>query len=141
MLASEGPDSRVYGSEFEFLNKWWWWSYNVNVRHIWCMSVMNDRRYILWISIIKEYDGCPSFMNEMNVHHVWRTHILNSGCQSYMYDGCPSYLMYYSHNYPSYVWTSFVIETVETFRRRNKLKRYGEFWSTYGIDGIWSERM
>ena len=38
LLASEGPDSRVYGSEFELLNKWWWLSYNINVRHIWWMS-------------------------------------------------------------------------------------------------------
>ena len=53
------------------------------------------------MSIIYKYDECPSFMNEMNVHHIWRMHVLNSGCQSYMYDGCPSYLMYYSHKCPS----------------------------------------
>ena len=55
LLASEGPDSRVYGSEFELLNKWWWWSYNVNVRHIWWMSVMYDRNHILW----NPQCGCP----------------------------------------------------------------------------------
>ena len=49
---------------------------------------MYDRRHILWMSIIKEYDGCPSCMTY--------------GCQSYMYDGCPSYLMFYSHKFPSY---------------------------------------
>ena len=42
LLASEGPDSRVYGSEFELLNKWWWWSW-----HIMLMSV--------------KYDGCQSW--------------------------------------------------------------------------------
>ena len=70
------------------------------------------------MSIIYEYDECPSFMNEMNVHHVWHAHVLNSGC--------PSYLMYYSHKCPSYMWTSFVMEPMESFSRRNKLKRYGE---------------
>ena len=44
------------------------------------MDVSHDRRHtILWMSIIKiwwmsnkhEYDGCPSFMNMMNVHHLW----------------------------------------------------------------------
>ena len=95
LLASEGPDRRVYASEFELLNKLWWWSYIVNVRHIWWTSVMYDRRHILWMSIINEYDGCPSCMTY--------------GCQSYMYDGCPSYLMFYSHKFPSYMWTSFVI--------------------------------
>ena len=53
------------------------------------------------MSIIYKYDECPSFMNEMGVHHIWRMHVLNSGCQSYVYDGCPSYLMYYSHKCPS----------------------------------------
>ena len=90
MLDSEGPISRV--------------------------SVTYDRRHMLWMSIINEYDGrpinmnmmdvhhyeydeCPSFMNDMNVHHVLRTHALNSGRQSYMYDECPcpSYLMYFSY--------------------------------------------
>ena len=70
LLASEGPDRRVYASEFELLNKLWWWSYIVNVRHIWWTSVMYDRRHILWMSIINEYDGCPSCMTY--------------GCQSYM---------------------------------------------------------
>ena len=127
LLASEGPDRRVYASEFELLNKLWWWSYIVNVRHIWWTSVMYDRRHILWMSIINEYDGCPSCMTY--------------GCQSYMYDGCPSYLMFYSHKFPSYMWTSFVMEAMESFSRRNELKRYGEFWSTYVIDGIGRERM
>ena len=127
LLASEGPDRRVYASEFELLNKLWWWSYIVNVRHIWWMSVMFDRRHILWISIITEYDGCPSCMTY--------------GCQSYMYDGCPSYLMFYSHKFPSYMWTSSVMEAMESLSRRNELKRYGEFWSTYVIDGIGRERM
>ena len=71
LLASVGPDSRVYWSEFELLNKWWWWSYNINVCHIWWMSVMYDSRYILWMSIINEFNGYPSFMNMMNVHHFW----------------------------------------------------------------------
>ena len=79
------------------------------------------------MSIIYEYDECPSFMNEMNVHHVWRTHVLNSGCQSYMYDGCPSYLLFSSHKCPSYMWKSFVMEATESFRRQNKLKRFVNF--------------
>ena len=99
LLASERPDRRVYASEFELLNKLWWWSYIVNVRHIWWTSVMYDRRHILWMSIINEYDGCPSCMTY--------------GCQSYMYDGCPSYLMFYSHKFPSYMWRSFVMEAME----------------------------
>ena len=127
LLATEGPDRRVFASGFELLNKLWWWSYIVNVRHIWWMSVMYDRRHILWMSIINEYDGCPSFMTY--------------GCQSYMYDGCPSYLMFYSHKFPSYMWTSSVMEAMESLSRRNELKRYGEFWSTYVIDGIGRERM
>ena len=93
------------------------WSYIVNVRHIWWTSVMYDRRHILWMSIINEYDGCPSCMTY--------------GCQSYMYDGYPSYLMYYSHKCPSFTWTSSVMEPMESFCRRNELKRFGEFWSTY----------
>ena len=48
-----------------------------------------------------------------------------------MYDGSPSYLMYYSHKCPSYMWTSFVIEAMESFSRQNKLKRYCDFGSTY----------
>ena len=59
LLASEGPDSRVYGSEF-----------NVNVRHIWWMSVMIDvTLYCGCPSLI--YDGCPINMNMMDVHHLW----------------------------------------------------------------------
>ena len=76
------------------------------------------------MSIIYKYNECPSFMNEMNVHHIWRMHVLNSGCQSYMYDGCPSYLMYYSHKCPSFTWTSSVMEPMESFSRRNKMVNF-----------------
>ena len=115
LLASEGPDRRVYASEFELLNKLWWWSYIVNVRHIWWTSVMYDRRHILWMSIINEYDGCPINMNMMDVHHLWiwwMSIIYEYGeCPSFkmyarrvlwmpvIYDGCPSYLRYYSHKW------------------------------------------
>ena len=70
LLASEGPDSRVYGSEFELLNKWWWWSYNVNVRQIWWMSVMIDVTLYCGCPSLT-YDGCPINMNMMDVHHLW----------------------------------------------------------------------
>ena len=35
------------------------------------MSVMYDRRHVLWISIINRYDGSPLNMNMMGVHHLW----------------------------------------------------------------------
>ena len=91
LLASEGPDRRVYASEFELLNKLWWWSYIVNVRHIWWTSVMYDRRHILWMSIINEYDGCPSFINMMNVHHLWMRWM------SIIYDVCMYWILDASH--------------------------------------------
>ena len=63
LLASEGPDRRVYASEFELLNKLWWRLYIVNVCHIWWTSVIYDRLHILWMYLL---------MNMMDVHHVWR---------------------------------------------------------------------
>ena len=75
---------------------------------------MYDRRHILWMSIINEYDGCPSCMTY--------------GCQSYMYDKCPLYLMFYSHKFPSYMNVNVLRHgTMESFSRRNELKRYGKF--------------
>ena len=47
------------------------------------MDVSHDRCYtIMWMSINNEYDGCPSFMNMMNVHHLWMRWI------SFMYNVC-----------------------------------------------------
>ena len=64
----------------------------------------------MWISIIYEYYGSPINMNIL----------LNSGCHSCMYHGCPSYLMYCSHKSWSHLWTSFLMEPMKYFGRRNK---------------------
>ena len=111
LLASEGPDRRVYASEFELLNKLWWWSYIVNVRHIWWMSVMYDRGHILWMSIFIEYDGCPLNMNMMEVHHLrirWMSII-------YEWDECPSCMTYARIEFwmpVIYVWWMSIIFVV-----------------------------
>ena len=129
----------------------------IDVSHVWKKSYILEST--MWMSIINVYDRCPINMNMMDVHHLWiwwmsiiyewdeyPSCMMNARIEFNMsvidmFDGCPSNLMYYSHKCPSYMWTSFVMEPMESFSRRNKLKRYGEFWSIYGIDGIRSERM
>ena len=77
-------------------------SYLNNVRQIWWMFVMYDRRHILWISISNEYHRCPMNTKMMNVHHLpiwWMSIIYENGeCPSFkMYArrvlGCQSYMM------------------------------------------------
>ena len=129
----------------------------IDVSHVWKKSYILEST--MWMSIINVYDRCPINMNMMDVHHLWiwwmsiiyewdeYPSCMMNACIEFnmsvidMFDGCPSYLMYYSHKCPSYMWASFVMEPMEYFSRRNKLIRYGEFWSTYGIGGIGSERM
>ena len=129
----------------------------IDVSHVWKKSYILEST--MWMSIINVYDRCPINMNMMDVHHLWiwwmsiiyewdeyPSCMMNARIEFNMsvidmFDGCPSYLMYYSHKCPSYMWASFVMEPMESFSRRNKLKRYGEFWSTYVIDGIRRERM
>ena len=129
----------------------------IDVSHVWKKSYILEST--MWMSIINVYDRCPINMNMMDVHHLWiwwmsiiyewdeyPSCMMNARIEFNMsvidmFDGCPSYLMYYSHKCPSYMWASFVMEPMEYFSRRNKLIRYGEFWSTYGIGGIGSERI
>ena len=81
-------------------------SYLNNVRQIWWMFVMYDRRHILWISISNEYHRCPMNTKMMNVHHLpiwWMSIIYENGeCPSFkMYArrvlGCQSYMMDVHH--------------------------------------------
>ena len=108
------------------------YSINYGGDHILLMSVIYGGRQSCMIDVI--YCGCPSLMNMMDVHHVWRmdaSHIC-------MYDGCPSYLMFYSHKFPSYMWTSFVMEAMESFSRRNELKKI--WWILKYICNWWNRK-
>ena len=106
LLASEGPDRSVYASEFELLNKLWWWLYIINVCHIWWTSVilMYDRRHILWMSIINEYDGCPINMNMIGVHHLWLWWMSTI----YEYNECLSF-MKMTKVHRSWIWWMSII--------------------------------
>ena len=99
-----------------------------------------DVSHILWMSIINKCDGCLINMNMMDSHHlwIWWMSIIYEwdecpSCMTYariefwmpvIYDGCPSYLMYYSHKCPSFTWTSSVMEPMESFSRRNKMVNF-----------------
>ena len=131
-------------------------SYSNNVRHIWWIFVMYDRRHKLWISISNEYHVCPINMTMMNVHHLqiwWMSIIYEYGeCPSFkmyarrvlwmpvIYDGCPSYLRYYSHKCClSIIYLSVLHDGTEgIFSRRNKCKRYDGLCSNGGTDEIGS---
>ena len=58
----------------------------------------------------------------MDVHHIWGFTVISDA-------------------FPSNMWTSFLMKSIESFSRRNKKKRYGGFFSNDGNDGIGSERM
>ena len=131
-------------------------SYLNNVRQIWWIFVMYDRRHILWISISNEYHRCPMNTKMMNVHHLpiwWMSIIYENGeCPSFkMYArrvlGCQSYMMDVHHIWgitvinvvcPSYIWANFMMEPKESFSRRIKCKRYDGLCSNGGTDEIGS---
>ena len=89
------------------------------------MNMMNvNHAWIWWMSIIYDvgtsYYGCQSYM--MDVHHIWGITVISDA-------------------FPSNMWTSFLMKSIESFSRRNKKKRYGGFFSNDGNDGMGSERM